>query len=534
MSARVVVPPQEIPNADPQTLAWILERLLNCNVSTALRLGHESAQAIADLPEDSRPTTYDSLVDVARFCVEEEPGWDHAACESLISQYPRLDILHRSDDRIQTLCNQYDAMYPGLHFITSDEVREPNMASDELENFLTRQDKGVVYQKGSEKWKVELERLLEVLWDVAVDRSLNLKPGAVDVDTRSISETNPKVEPSIGDANLSSEKHPARAEEHNATNTTPQTTNIDNKDERDDEPFLTFPAFRALALASPVMEKFFEHDLVHSIRLEPVERSASGAAFAWHAAPVVPRGTSPRAIPGTRGPDNKTTGTASNTSSLTSALLQSGSASLDASTPASYSRDITTGARGKFVGFLGGLLGEEGKTRMDALADQVALRLQTHSVKGPLPSFARQIPESPSGSKSGNWRSAFLRGATAAAGAVTDGRAISIGGRLAGALVATSKKESDDTTAPQTLASDTDSGDGWGSNLRGSNLATEGPEAAVATLLAANEALVQERSTFIIDEVQPSDKTTDDLDEDMGSIDESLSALDDEAATVTS
>ncbi|SHO77759.1 Uncharacterized protein MSYG_2101 [Malassezia sympodialis ATCC 42132] len=534
MSVRVVVPPQKIPTVDPESLAWILEQLLLCNHSTALRLGRESAQAIADLPEDSRPTTYDSLVDVARFCVEEEPGWDHSDCLSLITQYPRLDDLHRDNARIQSLCNQYDAMYPGLHFITSDEVREPSMASDELESFLSRQNRDTVYQEGSESWQAELDRLLEVLWDVAVDRAVNLTPGPLDDDAASIPEANSKNMSNSDDANLAAGTQPGSADRDKGIDTRPQDTNIPNKDKRDDEPFLTFPAFRALALASPVMEKFFENDLVHSIRLEPVERSASGAAFAWHAAPVVPKGTSPRAVPGSRGPDYKTTSTASNSSPLTSALLQSGSASLDANTPASYSRDITTGARGKVVGFLGGLLGEEGKTRMDALADQVALRLQTHSVKGPLPSFARQVFESPSNTKSGNWRSAFMRGATAAAGAVADGRAIGIGGRLAGALgVNSSKRESDESANRQPPGTDADAAVTLGSGLRGSNLATEGPEAAVATLLAANEALVQERSTFVIDEVQPSDKTNEDLDEDTGSIDGSLSALDDEATTVS-
>ncbi len=35
------------------------------------------------------------------------------------------------------------------------------------------------------------------------------------------------------------------------------------------------------------------------------------------------------------------------------------------------------------VGFLGNLLGEEGKAKMNQLADQVGQRLQTHTVTGP-------------------------------------------------------------------------------------------------------------------------------------------------------
>lgn len=534
MSAQVVIPPQEIPRAAPQSLAWILEELLSCSSSTALRLGHESSQAIADLPEDSRPTTYDSLVDVARFCVEEEPGWDSEACQSLISEYPRLDDLYRGHARIEALCRQYDTLYPGLHYITSGDVQEAALATEELGSFLSRHGKDATCAKGSEKWQAELDRLLEVLWDVAVDRAVNLAPGPLDTESEPIPMATPSDSVPVSDNAAPREEDQARTAEPENENDMahPATVATDNS-ESEDKPYLTLPEFRALALASPVLEKFFEHDLVHSIRLEPVERSASGGAFAWHAAPVVPRGTLPRAVPGTRGPDTKTSSTAPTTSSLASALLQNGSASLDASTPASYSRDITTGARGKFVGFLGGLLGEEGKTRMDALADQVALRLQTHSVQGPLPSFARQALEPSNGSKPGNWRSAFLRGATAAAGAVTDGRAIGIGGRLAGALgVSTSKKEPSKLAAPPTQTSDVEAGESQRSGLRGSNLATEGPEVAVANLLAANEALVQERSTFVIDEVQPSDKTTEDLDEDTGSIDGSLSAFEEEAAPV--
>ncbi|WFD26861.1 hypothetical protein MNAN1_001850 [Malassezia nana] len=532
MSDRVVIPPDEIPHAGDTSLALIFEQLLSCGSSTALRLDGECRQAIAELPEDSRPTTYDSLVDVARFCVEEEPGWDHDACESLISQYPRLDSLHPDSTRLQTLCNQYEALYPGLHFITSDEIREPGMASDELESFLSRQEKNVVHEKGSSKWQAELDRLLEVLWDVAVDRAVTLTPGPIHNESLSILSLDTAAhELEMSDAHTAVDALPQAAEPKAGAGPTSTSSPASKGDRSDsnDEPLLTLADFRALALASPVLQKFFERDLVQSIRLEPVKRSATGNAFAWHAAPVLPRGSLPRNVPGARGQENKTSSTASQSSSLTSALLQSGPASLDADTPASYSRDITTGARGKFVGFLGGLLGEEGKTRMDALADQVALRLQTHSVRGPLPSFSRKEPEPSSGSNTSSWRSAFMRGATVAAGAVADGRALGMGGRLAGALGVSSNKKTPDVQPPPAVS--VESNDVQRSGLRGSDLATEGPEAAVASLIAANEALVQERSTFVIDEVQPSDKTADDLEEDTGSMDGSLSALDEDAGS---
>ncbi len=92
-----------------------------------------------------------------------------------------------------------------------------------------------------------------------------------------------------------------------------------------------------------MLESFFKSDLAESFYLESVERSQSGGAYAWHTAPSLPG--APRAVPG---------------------------ATKESSTgEATYSRDVTTGTRGKVVGFLGNLLGEEGKAKMNQLADQV-------------------------------------------------------------------------------------------------------------------------------------------------------------------
>ena len=476
-----------IPGADAAALATVLCALLYCPADLAAPLADQCRAAIADLPPDSRPITYDGLVDVARYCVEEEPGWSRADQSKLASEHPRLDQLLGKSEQLTSLCDEYEAHFHGLRFLTGDLVRAPELAADELERFLQQVRSDPAVGPGAPAWEAELDRLLEVFWDVAVDRAAELKPGA----TLSILESFP-VENS------------AEKAEKSIYNTSDSSS--------EDMPFLSLASFRALTMASPVLEKFFDHDLVRSIRLEEVQRSSTGAAFAWHAAPVLPRGAAPRAVPGSRGPDSKTSATNSGTVSLAATLLHGNSASLDADTPASYSRDITTGTRGKVVGFLGGLLGEEGKTRMDALADQVALRLQTHSVRGPLPSFAPEPRTEPP--KSTTWSSAWRRSASAAAGAVSqtagEGRpAPGLSGRLAGVFRWSSREQpsssvetGDDVSTQQEGASEVPAF--HRTSLRGSDLATEGPEAAVASLRAATEALVQERRTFVIDEVQGS------------------------------
>lgn len=550
---RVVVPAEKIATANIGDLTVILKLLLHCTNDLASTLAQQCHAAIADLPEDSRPTTYDSLVDVARFCVEEEPGWDKEASENLVSSYPRLCTLFGESERLTSLCSQYESHFLGLHFITSDEVREPALAADELENYLRRWKPSDVFKKDTPEWQAELERLLEAFWDVAVDRASNLEPGPIDStenDTHELNEqdgtgvehtvrtgTEPKVEEDSVTPNKQAPLQPAQSSDVNgvdmtsldisdnkkasSSSSTRLTDAAINKEEdvlgTDDEPLLSLASFRALAVAAPVLERFFEHDLVASIRLDEVVRSLTGGAYAWHAAPVAPRNSVT---------DTKSGAAAHGTVSLASTILHT--PSLDADTPASYSRDITTGTRGKVVGFLGGLLGEEGKTRMDALADQVGLRLQTHSVKGPLPSFAESAV--PVEETRNTWRSALLRGASAAAGAVTEKKPSTFGGRLAGAFGSWRRDNGSDDAKEQTITADPVPEEDHmmpevRKTMKGSDLAMEGPEAAVESLRAANEALAQERDTFIIDEVQSTGDISGDIDDDGASDVEDLETL---------
>ncbi|KAI3627119.1 hypothetical protein CBS14141_001120 [Malassezia furfur] len=543
-----VVPASEIPTAEARSLARTLQVLLYLPYDVATTLGEQCKEAIADLPEDSQPLTYDGLVDVARFCVEEEPGWSEQQQTQLLSGFPHV----KRDARLANLYAQFERQFPGLRYVAA--TRTSAQVTDELESILHRTASSHVHDAGSSAWISELERNMDALWEVSVDRATALEEGTLSLadvpqeptaaekdvqDSTTVvptaSETPaqapvtaapPTAEPAAPTKEIPTEQPsavpatsvPAAAAPAMPTDPASTTADVSKPTPAptdtqktasvpasaptdaaappaDDEtqPFLSFPSFRALALASPVLQKFFEHDLVHSIHLEPVQRSSTGGAFAWHAAPVAPRGT-PKAVAGN-------TGKSSNgTVSLASTLIHGNAAPLDADTPASYSRDVTTGTRGKVVGFLGGLLGEEGKTRMDALADQVALRLQTHTVKGPLPSFAPHTPTEPEKPKS-MWGNAFMRGASAAAGAVTGEAGVrpSLGGRLVGALRRQPSKTEHESGAAAPAEAEQKA------SQEDDAMADKGPEAAVESLRVANEALTQERDTFVIDEVQSAD-----------------------------
>ncbi|WFD30251.1 hypothetical protein MSPP1_001268 [Malassezia sp. CBS 17886] len=526
---RRVASASSIPTAGAGALALILLELLICDETTAAQLAEQCQAAIADLSEDSRPASYDGLVDVARFCVEEVPEWTtEQRAALLVSQPPafkRSDASATTSAHLAELEAQYKNMFPGLGFVAESVERTASDFSEELENVLRRAGH-VAHGKGSDAWHAELERGLESLWDVAIDRSSRLGEtgrgagnddgGAAELDGGADALANVVTEETGTGAVPTNEATPSS---HGAPGEVTAAQAPSPGDDMDDAaPFLSLATLSALASASPTLHAFFHKDLVQSFCLEEVQKSSSGAAFAWHAAPVAPRPTLPSATPDAKGGGNtKSSGNGSGAASLASTLF-AGASPLDAKTPASYSRDITSGTRGKVVGFLGGLLGEEGKTRMDALADQVALRLQTHSVRGPLPSFAHE-PKTPV-SPSKRWGSTLFRGATAAAetvgnvaGTAQDSTSERIGGRLVGALRNPASAFAR-SRAPEKQPETQDAEDAEGAmqdstttdarSRFGGNLATEGPEAAVASLRAANEALVQERTTFVIDEVNTS------------------------------
>lgn len=470
-----MIPQAGIQTADAGALAPLLKHLLGVT-TPAEPLAKQCISAIADLPENTKPTTYDSFVDVARFCVEEEPGWSQEEKESLVACHKRCS----GDDeattsRLDTLNEEYERLFPGLRFVTYDVNRPAKMIAAELESIIGRANTLTREQ--------EVDRALEMMWDAAVDRATRLENAPPELVTAAtVGQTRDDVTgPSVPVENtedvLSISSHKLKPTESSPLSD-------------QDEPFLPLSAFRALAVASPVLCHFFEHDLTNSFRFEPVHRSTTGGAFAWHAAPVTSRGTQSR-------PEAKSAPLVS---------LFGGGNLLDEHTPASYSRDVTSGTRGKVMGFLGGLLGEEGKTRMDALADQVAMRLQTHSVTGPRPSFAKETrtTEAP---KQRPWGSSILR---------------ATGGKTQQPET-TASESTEESPVPELQDK---------ANMRDSDYSQEGTEAALATLRAANEGLVQERTTFVIDEVQETGAEEEDdteradalMDDELGDLEEERQA----------
>lgn len=335
--------------------------------------------------------------------------------------------------------------------------------------------KDEVRAQGTDEWQSELDRASDALWEIAVDRAGKLK---AETESKSDSTT------------VSSTKEDGEDPTKQAAAMASQ----EDKTIGQDVPFLSLASFRMLVLSSPVLESFFKSDLTESFYLEPVERSQSGGAYAWHTAPSLPG--APRAVPG-----------ASKESSW-------------ATSEATYSRDVTTGARGKVVGFLGNLLGEEGKAKMNQLADQVGQRLQTHTVTGPRPSFGRN-----STLDGGKMDTQELREKEAEERRkAAEDRKSTLGNRLFNALRAPARPPStqdlkaaasaESSSLPElaeergrTQEKQSSSGPTTTSkadkriSLRGSDLSTAGPKAAAEALRAAQEALLQERPAFVIDEV---------------------------------
>ena len=354
-----------------------------------------------------------------------------------------------------------------------------------------------VRAEGTDEWQSELDRASDALWEIAVDRAGKLKAEAETKSTdpaaaaAATSTSNEDGEDPTKEASAATASASEAAVSTESTAAGSKDGEASQETIGPDVPFLSLASFRMLVLSSPVLESFFKSDLAESFYLEPVERSQSGGAYAWHTAPSLPG--APRAVPG---------------------------ASKDTTSEATYSRDVTTGARGKVVGFLGSLLGEEGKAKMNHLADQVGQRLQTHTVTGPRPSFGRN-----STLDGGKMDTQELREKEAEERRkAAEERKSTLGNRLFNALRAPARAPSTPDlkaaagSAGATASTPSDSQAERGRtlekqpssatskadkrmSLRGSDLSTAGPKAAAEALRAAQEALLQERPAFVIDEV---------------------------------
>ncbi|SOV03675.1 uncharacterized protein UDID_05502 [Ustilago sp. UG-2017a] len=510
------IPPGQIPDATPDQLSPILLRLLECPKELLPDLASQSAAAIAELPEDARPESYEGLLDVARFCVEDEPGWEVGRRAKFIGGHPRIGAPLNAPtsglseesrkeqmkggpvdpatlEKLARLNAIYEAKYPGLHFVTYVAGRSRAAVAEELASLLGDKTanlksasdlpKGDVRAEGTDEWQAELDRASEALWEIAVDRADKLK-----TEAESKGDTDKTTKPSNEDGEDSKGGAAAAAASKEVKDSKTPSDTIGQ-----DVPFLSLASFRMLVLSSPVLESFFKSDLTESFYLEPVERSQSGGAYAWHTAPSLPG--APRAVPG-----------ASKENSW-------------ATSEATYSRDVTTGARGKVVGFLGNLLGEEGKAKMNQLADQVGQKLQTHTVTGPRPSFGRNSTLDGGKMDTQELREKEAEGRRKAA----EERKSTLGNRLFNALRAPARTQSTQDLKAAAGATPTSATSPSGSqeergrtlekqssqtskvdkriSLRGSDLSTAGPKAAAEALRAAQEALLQERPAFVIDEV---------------------------------
>ena len=83
-------PPSSIGTLSPTALEPILSRLLECPSSLTPTLASQCAAAISELDAESRPDGFEGLLDVARYCVEDDPGWSMEDRKELVGGHPRI------------------------------------------------------------------------------------------------------------------------------------------------------------------------------------------------------------------------------------------------------------------------------------------------------------------------------------------------------------------------------------------------------------------------------------------------------------
>ncbi|CAO1637855.1 unnamed protein product [Parajaminaea phylloscopi] len=366
MAADIIPPPGQIPKiTQADDILPILIRLLQCPRSLLLELSTQVLGSLDELPVEDKPTSYEGLLDVARFCVEDDPGWTNEQRAGLIAGRQRaghgqgsllttsastqpaggLQAAQADSERLSTLNFLYEQRFPSLRFVP----RREGAAADELTKLLGPNIVGLpppgakldpedpsqswsgfpldsIRQKGSSEWVEELHRAEAVVWELAADRAEELtklaESGPV---TLSSSEQEERTLGSSSAAQPSLTVTPEATE--SADEATPSSSAFD-------VPFLSQATFRALILASPILHTFFEQDLPASFLLRPVERHTS----------------------------------------TKEAFLSA----LNDATGQGAGKAVT---RERVKGLLGGLLGE--------VADVVGNRLQQQTVIGPKPSFDR-------------------------------------------------------------------------------------------------------------------------------------------------
>lgn len=376
MAASVISPPSQIPELETvESVSPILQRLLECPRDSLPTLSAQVLASLHELPSEDKPTSYEGLLDVARFCVEEEPGWPESERAKLIGGHPRIgrqkgaisatsaeeqgatktdEDTYKRLDRLNFL---YERRYPSLRYVTYVAGRSRSAVADELDQALGPNIVGLppagakldpddlaaswsgfptteILEEGSQQWKKELERGENALWEIAGDRAAKLNKevelGGVTVE---ISEPSSRLV-NENQGGESSKGSTAAPHQPSFTVTPDATSDPTGSTSSFDVPFLSQATFRALILASPILHTFFEQDLPASFLLQPVERQTS----------------------------------------TKEAFLSA----LNDATGQGAGKAVT---RERVKGLLGGLLGD--------VADVVGNRLQQQTIIGPKPSFDR-------------------------------------------------------------------------------------------------------------------------------------------------
>ncbi|MCO5598585.1 hypothetical protein L7F22_052682 [Adiantum nelumboides] len=271
---QTLISPQALPEAQATSLSPLFTRLLEVRTKKQLeRLSIECQEAIVSLPESDRPDSYEGLLDVARFCIDDEPGWPDEDKAILLGGHPRIGAKKgtmssesekeqkantsdaEADAKLARLNFIYERRFPSLRYVTYVAGRPRSAIAKELEDMLGESlskleppsnidpdspaseakewaTKNVEPLKQTdEEFQSELNRGLDALFEIAADR-----------------------------ANKITE------EEYTAP---PRTTPFIDENEAFDEPFLTLDKFKALVHSSPLLETFFETDLPSSFYLVP-------------------------------------------------------------------------------------------------------------------------------------------------------------------------------------------------------------------------------------------------------------------------
>ena len=269
--------PEHLPTASTAHLSPLFVRLLELHLPSHLqRLSEECEQAIASLPDEDRPRTYEGLLDVARYCIDDAPGWADSDKQVLIGGHPRIGAKGKisdtskaeqradvaddnSDAKLARLNFIYEARYPALRYVTYVAGRPRSAIATELATVLGDQlasldvpmaidpdapsSEAVQWaasnvtplSPSSAEWQGELTRALDALFEIAMDRAMKITPD----------------EHAIGPSASKS------------------TSTFVDGDESFDTPFVTLSRFTSLVQSSPLLETFFQLDLPASFYLVP-------------------------------------------------------------------------------------------------------------------------------------------------------------------------------------------------------------------------------------------------------------------------